>query len=93
MKQRTANVSSTAKAEIFRALYDAADRVVEEQCGDGSLAVSPSSAFSELDRVISRARELGGDEFAQTIEVALNKYTELIFAAQDDCVSNTSEDK
>ena len=81
-------VSRAAVAEINRALYDAADKAIKKQFeSDLSLKLAPS-ALNELQEVISRARDLGGEEFAKTVEEALNKYIEQISAVQAEHLSS-----
>jgi len=82
MKKPKPELSNAAKAEIIRALYDAADRVFEEQGELGSSLRGVSTASLELEDVLTRARQLGDEEFVQTVESAMNKFAEQVYRAQ-----------
>jgi len=65
-------ISDKAKAEVVRALYDAADNFVQYYDADEPLDCSESSASDELSAVVARARAIGGQQFAQIIETMIN---------------------
>lgn len=93
MEKPTAELSSFAKAEIIRKLYDAADKVVQEQRDAGASSDAARLAVDALNTVIAQACNSEGEDFAKTAETAIHRYTRQISKVQGDNAANATHDE
>lgn len=92
MTKPRSEATDAAKAEIIRALYDAADRVFAEQ-GESGLPISKSStAYKEFQKVLAKTRQLEDEVFPRTVERVVMKLVEQINIAKGFNDPNIVED-
>ncbi len=83
MKKPTEMQSKEAQVKIIVAFYDAAIKLFEEDGGVGPSAKLAIVSPDVLQKLSLQARMLGNDEFVQTAEEVLQKYSEQ--SSSDNC--------